>query len=81
MHMSNEALTITPEPLLLSATETAELLGVGRSHLYSLHSAGRLPLPVRLGRRVLWRRSELEQWIKCGCPARSKWVAMEGDRP
>ena len=62
--------------LLLNAVEAAELLGIGRSHLYGLHASGRLPLPVKLGRRTLWRKQELSNWIDAGCPPRSKWAMM-----
>ena len=61
-------------PLLLSADQAAAFLGIGRSHLYSLHSSGRLPLPVKLGRRTLWRRDELSAWVAAGCPSRDKWI-------
>jgi len=67
----------TIEPLLLSAVEAAKALGISRSQLYSLHSAGRVPLPVRLGRRTLWSREELAQWIRCGAVSREKWQAMK----
>ena len=63
------------EILLLSATESADLLGIGRSHFYGLHSSGRLgPLPVRLGRRTLWRAEELAAWVAAGCPGRDVWM-------
>ena len=63
-------------PLLLDSEQAAILCGVGRSLWWSLHSAGRVPLPVKLGRRTLWRREELESWIRAGCPARDKWEAL-----
>jgi len=60
--------------LLLSVEDSAELLGIGRTLFYSMHSSGRLgPLPVKLGRRVLWNRKELEAWVEDGCPARLQW--------
>ena len=60
--------------LLLSAQDAAKLLGIGRSHFYGLHSSGRLgPLPVKLGRRALWNRKELEAWVEAGCPTREQW--------
>lgn len=65
------------EPLLLSAEEAAALCGVSRSFWWSLHSAGRVPLPVKLGERTLWRRTELEAWTEAGCPAREKWEAVK----
>jgi len=65
--------------LLLSAEDAATLLGVSRSHFYGLHSSGRLgPLPVRLGKRSLWRRDELESWVASDCPARQCWEEMKG---
>ncbi len=63
--------------LLLNAIEAAALLGIGRSHLYGLHASGQLPMPVKLGRRSLWRRDELERWVQAGCPVRGKWVLNE----
>ena len=63
--------------LLLSAAEAAQLLGVSRAHLYSMHSSGRLgPLPVRLGRRILWSRRELTEWCNSGCVSRREWIVM-----
>lgn len=62
------------ESLLLSAECSAQLLGIGRTLFYSMNSSGRLgPMPVKLGRRALWSRKELEEWIEAGCPARNKW--------
>ncbi len=62
-------------PLLLSAEDAADLLGIGRSHFYALHSSGRLgPQPVRLGRRTLWRADELRAWCEEDCPPRVRWI-------
>jgi predicted DNA-binding transcriptional regulator AlpA len=53
------------DALLVSAAGAAALIGVGRSHFYAMHSSGRLgPMPVRLGRRTLWRRDDAEMsWL------------------
>jgi excisionase family DNA binding protein len=60
--------------LLLSAKDAAELLGIGKTLFYSMNSSGRLgPLPVRLGKRSLWRQNELEEWVRAGCPHRNIW--------
>ncbi len=62
------------ESLLLSAEDSAELLGIGKTLFYSMQSSGRLgPLPVKLGRRALWNRKEIEAWVEAGCPARRQW--------
>ena len=74
---SGTSATIPVEPLLVSATDAALVLGVSRSHFYGLHTAGKLPLPIRLGRRILWRRAELEAWVSAGCPARVRWESLK----
>jgi excisionase family DNA binding protein len=66
------------DSLLLSAEDAARLLGIGRSHFYALRSSGRLgPLPVKLGRRALWDRKELEAWVAAGCPTRQRWQSTK----
>jgi len=65
-------------PLLLSAEETAALLGIGERFLWGMHDTGELgPLPISLGRRKLWSRFELEDWVKARCPRRETWITMK----
>ena len=66
------------EPLLLDARAAAALCGVGRTLWLTMHQDGRIPMPLRLGRRTLWRRSELERWIEAGCPPRLRWQEKSG---
>jgi predicted DNA-binding transcriptional regulator AlpA len=46
--------------LLIPDTAAAALAGVSRAHWQRLRSAGKIPPSVRLGRKVLWRRLEIE---------------------
>lgn len=65
---------VIPPCLLIDARAAAELLNIGESTLWKLHSQGRIPNPMRLGGRVVrWRREELEAWVRAGCPARHLW--------
>lgn len=48
--------------LVLSVTEAAELLGVGRNHLYDMVADGQIP-HIRLGRLIKIPRSSLESWL------------------
>ena len=66
------------QPLLVSAKEAARICGIGRSLWCSLQSAGRVPMPIRLGRRTLWRVAELAEWVEAGCPPRHIWEARKG---
>lgn len=68
-----------PLALLLDAVGAADLLDVSRSHFLRLHASGQVPQPVRLGRRVLWIRSELEAWLKAGAPSRERWSLVRGN--
>jgi len=54
---------------LLSVRDVAALLGgCSTRHLYRLVDAGRMPPPVKLGGLTRWRRAEILNWIKAGCP-------------
>jgi predicted DNA-binding transcriptional regulator AlpA len=70
-----------PPALLLDARAAASMCGVSRSTFWALHSAGKVPMPVHLGRRTLWRTSELAAWTEAGCPPRDRWQATRGARP
>ena len=63
--------------ILLSADEAARALGISHGHFYRLHAEGLIPAPVRLGRRTLWRRAELEAWTAAGAPSRWQWENSE----
>ena len=74
--------TTCPPPLLVDATTAATLCGgISQRTWWSLHAAGKTPLPVRLGRRTLWRVDELADWCKAGCPSRDRWQGSKGVRP
>ncbi|MCK6498496.1 MAG: helix-turn-helix domain-containing protein [Nitrospira sp.] len=59
--------------VLLDVRQSAALLGMSRSAFYRLHSSGKVPLPIRLGGIVRWRRAELLAWVAAGCPTRDRW--------
>jgi predicted DNA-binding transcriptional regulator AlpA len=66
-----------PIPLLIPDVQAAALAGVSRAHWQRLRSAGKLPPSIKLGRKVLWRRLEIEEWIAAGCPDAKVWGAMQ----
>lgn len=63
--------------LLIDALAAAGMCGLSRSAWYKLVSSGKAPASVKLGRSARWNREELERWVVAGCPARSKWEAMD----
>lgn len=68
------------DALLLSAKDAGRLLGIGERFVWAMHSSGELgPLPIRLGKRTLWSRIELTEWVRARCPRREAWLAHIGD--
>ena len=71
------------QPLALDTRGLARALGVSARHIAALRAQGRLPAPVRLGKRVVWPRSEIEAWLAAGAPSLDRWQEMrsrEGGR-
>ena len=62
---------------LLTAGDLARRLKVSLRQVRKLHSEALVPAPVRLGRSVRWRGSEVGKWIEAGCPSREAWEAMQ----
>lgn len=79
--MNNATHSPAVEPIALPAAASAELLQISERHFWSLHAAGRVPRPVRLGRAVRWSAAELRDWLAAGAPSREAWEQMkEGGR-
>lgn len=74
--MTAEKSRASEESALLSADQAAELLAISVRHLHKLNVSERLPRPLRLGRAVRWRRSELLAWLAAGAPSRARWETM-----
>ncbi len=55
-------------PALITATELASLLRISTRSLWRMRSAGKIPMPLRLGGAVRWRLDEVQKWIAEGCP-------------
>jgi predicted DNA-binding transcriptional regulator AlpA len=68
---------VPPEALQVPDTVAAAMAGVSRSHWWRLHAAAKTPAAVKLGRKVLWNRAELQSWIQARCPDRRTWEAMQ----
>jgi len=65
-------------PLLIGAPQAAAMCGRSLSSWWRDCAAGRVPRPVKLGGRVLWRVRELQLWVEGGCPRRGGWEALGG---
>jgi predicted DNA-binding transcriptional regulator AlpA len=68
------------EPLVIDARQLAAVLCVSVRTVRSWDAAGKLPAPIRIGGRVLWRAGEVRDWIDAGAPDRAAWEAGRGSR-
>ena len=57
------------EAVLLTKREVALVLRISERTLERCVAAERVPKPLALGGRRLWRRDELLRWIRHGCPS------------
>jgi excisionase family DNA binding protein len=53
-----------PWPVLRTPGEVATLLRTSRKAIYAMVERGQLPGTVRIGRRVLFRESDLVEWLR-----------------
>jgi predicted DNA-binding transcriptional regulator AlpA len=57
-------------PLLVDGPRAAATCGVALRSWWRLHAQARVPAPLKLGRRTLWRVADLREWVEQGCPSR-----------
>ncbi len=60
-----------------TAVELAHFLNISRATVWRMHSAGKLPSPVRLNRAVRWDCWIIEEWLDKGAPPRDKWEELQ----
>ena len=58
---------LVASPVLLTVAETAALLRTSRKAVYAMVDRGRLPGVIRIGRRLLFRRDALVDWLDESC--------------
>ena len=57
------------EPELVDVRGVSAMLACSQRTVWRLSDGGKMPLPIRIGKLVRWRRKDLEEWIQRGCPA------------
>jgi predicted DNA-binding transcriptional regulator AlpA len=65
-----------PIPLLLDAHRAAAVCGTSARTWRAWDVAGKVPAPIRIGRRTFWRAEDLRGWVAAGCPDRLTWEAL-----
>lgn len=67
-------------PLVVDARRLAKLLCAGVRTVRTWDAAGKLPAPIRIGGRVVWRIAEIKAWLAAGAPNRAEWEARTGSQ-
>ena len=60
---------------LWDVREVAGKLKVSIRQIWKLCASGRMCQPLRLGRSVRWRQSDIDRFIELGCPPRAEFEA------
>lgn len=69
------------QPLTESFDELADDLRCSRRHVEEMDRNGQLgPRPIKLGRRRVFLRSEIQEWLAARAPDRLVWSARKEDR-
>ena len=56
---------------LLTVPQVAKLIGLAPRTVWRMISEGHTPETIRVGRYVRFKASEVNHWIKAGCPCRT----------
>jgi predicted DNA-binding transcriptional regulator AlpA len=67
-------------PLVVDVRGLAVLLSRSETSLDRDDAAGRLPKPIRIGRAKRWLISDIELWLRHGCPSRREFEVMRKGR-
>ena len=60
---------ISEKSKLINAETLGMMLGLTKRSIFRyMADGGILPEPLRFGGAVRWRRRDIENWIKAGCP-------------
>ena len=51
--------------------------GLSERTLWRLNDSGKIPAPIRIGRSVKWRKSDILKWIELDCPDRATFEAKK----
>ncbi|MBW8042462.1 MAG: helix-turn-helix domain-containing protein [Planctomycetes bacterium] len=62
---------------LLTIPQVARKLLCAESMVRQWDNKGLLPIPIRIGGKIQWRKKEIEDWIAVDCPAREKWEQIK----
>jgi len=69
-----------PLEALLKIQQAAKLTGVSARTFWRLIAEAKTPDVVRIGRLVRLRASDMDRWLRMGCPDRAVFEAAKGGK-
>jgi len=66
-----------PIETLLTISQVARLIGVSSRTIWKMIADHRTPAPVHIGRLTRFRASEIDRWLRLGCPDREPFERGE----
>ncbi len=54
--------------LLLNVDAVSKLTSMSVRSVWRMSDAGSMPRPLAVGRSRRWRRADVEEWARTGCP-------------
>ena len=63
----------------LNVYQLAKRLGVASKTIARWHDAGLIPKRVKVGGRVFWLQTDIEEWERNGCPPRTEKEAQNAN--
>ena len=76
--------TLVKEPeqaaLLVGRIDAARLCGVSVTAWDRLKAGAMIPPHIKLGGRILWKRTDLEKWVDLGCPDKKNFKILTLDQ-
>jgi predicted DNA-binding transcriptional regulator AlpA len=81
MAKAKPKIEITAQPLLVDTVTAARMCNLSKRFWIQLDNSGKIPQPIYLGKRKLWRVSDLQQWAAMGCPSRRDFQANNNSFP
>ena len=63
---------------LLTSVDVARWLRITRGQVYRLRDRRAIPPPVRIGHTLRWRRTDIDDWMRSGCPVPAEGAGRIG---
>lgn len=55
-------------PEKVNIEQASEITGYSKNSLYQMHSRGQIPCAIKVGSKLMFKTSELQEWVNNGGP-------------